>query len=185
MRWDEATVRVSSAACADELGMSSRSKRGAQGSPGFRRLACERQYRSSSDKAHQPLLPKRGSWHSVTGSIFSAPGRYCLRMHNCACQSTLECVPHRRFVGTSLPLTDRNSRICDSGRTWSKKAIRCSLSSERHLVEARSAAGPIGRSRSGGVADLVGHRGRNGEEEASEGGREPSQEGLEEPWSGI
>ena len=63
MRWDEATVRVSSAACADELGMSSRSKRGAQGSPGFRRLACERQYRSSSDKAHQPLLPKRGSWH--------------------------------------------------------------------------------------------------------------------------
>ena len=178
-------MRVSSAACADELGMSSRSKRGAQGSPGFRRLACERQYRSSSDKAHQPLLPKRGSWHSVTGSIFSAPGRYCLRTHNCACQSTLECVPHRRFVGTSLPLTDRNSRICDSGRTWSKKAIRCSLSSERHLVEARSAAGPICRSRSGGVADLVGHRGRNGEEEASEGAGSPLKKGLEEPWSGI
>ena len=56
---------------------------------------------------------------------------------------------------------------------------------ERHLVEARSAAGPICRSRSGGVADLVGHRGRNGEEEASEGAGSPLKKCLEEPSSGI
>ena len=69
LRWDEATVRDSSAACADELGMSSRSKRGAQGSPGFRRRACERQYRSSSDKAHQPSVHKRGSVEIGEGEV--------------------------------------------------------------------------------------------------------------------
>ena len=130
-------------------------------------------------------MSKRGSCNFRIGSKSFRTARKRLHMHDCACQSTLECVANKRFVGTSLTLTDRTLRICSSDRTWSKKAIRCSLSSERHLVEARSAAGPICRSRSGGVADLVGHHGRNGEEEASEGAGSPLKKGLEEPWSGI
>ena len=123
-------------------------------------------------------MSKHGSCNFRIGSKSFRTARKRLHMPDCACQSTLECVANKRFVGTSLPLTDQTLRICSSGRTWSKKAIRCSSASERPHVKARSAAGPISRSRSGGMADLVGHRGRNGEEEASQGAGSPLNEGL-------
>ena len=129
-------------------------------------------------QAHKAIYEQTRLLHVRRHSDSFRGTQTSLHMHDYACQSTLQCVANGRFVVTSLTLTDQTLRICSSGRTWSKKAIRCSSASERPHVKARSAAGPISRSRSGGMADLVGHRGRNGEEEASQGAGSPLNEGL-------